>query len=319
MNIPYLFKYRPKTLNDFQFTSDIQSILSLFIDNNSLLLLLIGDSGTGKTSLIECLLSTYYVNCSNESKNNNILIINNLSDQGIVYFRQDVYTFCMSNSTIPNKKKTIVLDDIDKLNEQNQQIFHTCINKFSNKVNFILSTSSIQKTDEHILNKVFKLKLIKFDYNRLKNIMEDIIIKEHIIIDNEVKDYIIHLCNFSVRMLINYLEKFKLMNTTITMDICKSLITNISFNTFSLLTKLCIQDKNINEGIKLLYLLYNNGYSVSDILDNYFLYIKHECEMEEELKFKIISLICKFIIIVNELHEDEIELAFFANRLSIIV
>ena len=71
--------------------------------------------------------------------------------------------------------------------------------------------------------------------------------------------------------------------------------------------------------IKLLYLLYNNGYSVSDILDNYFLYIKHECEMEEELKFKIISLICKFIIIVNELHEDEIELAFFANRLSIIV
>ena len=117
MNIPYLFKYRPKTLNDFQFTSDIQSILSLFIDNNSLLLLLIGDSGTGKTSLIECLLSTYYVNCSNESKNNNILIINNLSDQGIVYFRQDVYTFCMSNSTIPNKKKTIVLDDIDKDSE----------------------------------------------------------------------------------------------------------------------------------------------------------------------------------------------------------
>ena len=82
---------------------------------------------------------------------------------------------------------------------------------------------------------------------------------------------------------------------------------------------MCIQDKNINEGIKLLYLLYNNGYSVSDILDNYFLYIKHECEMEEELKFKIISLICKFIIIVNELHEDEIELAFFANRLSMIV
>ncbi len=319
MNIPYLFKYRPKTLNDFQFTTEIQSILSLFIDNNSLLLLLIGDSGTGKTSLVECILSTYYMNCSNEHKNNNILIINNLSDQGIVYFRQDVYTFCMTNSTIPNKKKTIVLDDIDKLNEQNQQIFHTCINKFSNKVNFILATSSIQKTDQHILNKVFKLKLIKFDYYRLKHIMEHIIKKEHIIIDNEVKDYIIHLCNFSVRMLINYLEKFKLMNTTITMDICKSLITNISFNTFSSFTTLCIQDKNINEAIKLLYLLYNNGYSVSDILDNYFLYIKHESNMEEELKFKIISLICKFIIIVNELHEDEIELAFFANRLSMIV
>ena len=76
MNIPYLFKYRPKTLNDFQFTTEIQSILSLFIDNNSLLLLLIGDSGTGKTSLVECILSTYYMNCSNENKNNNILTKN---------------------------------------------------------------------------------------------------------------------------------------------------------------------------------------------------------------------------------------------------
>lgn len=316
MNVPYLFKYRPKKLNDFQFSNDIQSILSLFIDNNTLLLLVIGDSGTGKTSLIECILSTYYANCSNENKNNNILIINNLSDQGIVYFRQDVYTFCMTHSTIPNKKKTIVLDDIDKLNEQNQQIFHTCINKFSNKVNFILSTSTIQKTDQHILNKVFKLKLTQFDHNRLKSIMDHITLNEHIIIDKDVKDYIIEICNYSVRMLINYLEKFKLMNTTITMSICKSLITNISFNTFNLFSKLCIEDKNINEGIKLLYQLYNNGYSVSDILDNYFLYIKQDCEINEELKFKITSLICKYIIIVNELHEDEIELAFFANQLS---
>jgi DNA polymerase III, gamma/tau subunits len=195
-------------------------------------------------------------------------------------------------------------------------IFILCINKFSNKVNFILSTSSIQKTDQHILNKVFKLKLTQFDYNRLKSIMDHITLKEHIIIDKDVKDYIIEICNFSVRMLINYLEKFKLMNTTITMSICKSLITNISFNRFTLFSKLCIEDKNINEGIKLLYQLYNNGYSVSDILDNYFLYIKQNCEINEELKFKITSLICKYIIIVNELHEDEIELAFFANQLS---
>ena len=164
--------------------------------------------------------------------------------------------------------------------------------------------------------KVFKLKLTQFDHNRLKSIMDHITLNEHIIIDKDVKDYIIEICNYSVRMLINYLEKFKLMNTTITMSICKSLITNISFNTFNLFSKLCIEDKNINEGIKLLYQLYNNGYSVSDILDNYFLYIKQDCEINEELKFKITSLICKYIIIVNELHEDEIELAFFANQLS---
>ena len=148
--------------------------------------------------------------------------------------------------------------------------------------------------------------------------MYDITEKENIIIDTQVKKYIIELSNYSVRMLINYLEKFKLMNTTITMDVCKCLVTNISFNTFNEITKLCIEENNIQKAIKILNNLYNSGYSVSDILDNYFFYIKHGSNMEEDLKYKIISLICKYIIIVNELHEDEIELAFFANRLSMI-
>ena len=42
MNIPYLFKYKPKTLNDFHLSNDIQSIIQLFINNNYLLLLLVG-------------------------------------------------------------------------------------------------------------------------------------------------------------------------------------------------------------------------------------------------------------------------------------
>ena len=74
MNIPYLFKYKPKTLNDFHLSNDIQSIIQLFINNNYLLLLLVGESGTGKTALIECILDTYYANVNNDNKNNNTLI-----------------------------------------------------------------------------------------------------------------------------------------------------------------------------------------------------------------------------------------------------
>lgn len=319
MDIPYLFKYRPKKITDFQLNPDIECILQYFINSNSLLLLLIGESGTGKTSLIECIINTYFKDYSTDKKYENILYINSLSDQGIVYFRQEVYTFCQSNSTIPDRNKIIILDDIDKLNEQTQQIFHSCIDKFSSKVNFILSCTNTQKTNQHILNKIFKLKLDRFTYDRLTTIMDDITTKEQLFIDEDVKKYIIQLCNFSIRMLINYLEKFKLMNKPIDMKICKSLITNISFTTFKTFTKMCVYDKNIKDSIQLLYELYNHGYSVSDILDNYFIYIKYDVDIEEEVKFKIITLICKYIIIANEVHEDEIELVFFANRLSMIV
>ena len=220
---------------------------------------------------------------NNDNKNNNTLIINNLSEQGIVYFDKMFIHFV--RQILPFLIKKIVLDDLDKLNEQNQQIFYTCINKFSDKVNFLLSTSNI-KTDQHILNKVIKLKLINFDYERLKIIMDDITEKENIIIDTQVKKYIIELSNYSVRMLINYLEKFKLMNTTITMDVCKCLVTNISFNTFNEITKLCIEENNMQKAIKILNNLYNSGYSVSDILDNYFFILNMVPNMEEDLKYK---------------------------------
>tara|TARA_Y100000992_G_scaffold172953_1_gene116567 strand:+ start:4099 stop:5058 length:960 start_codon:yes stop_codon:yes gene_type:complete len=318
MDIPYLFKYRPKTISAFRLKPDIESILHYFITHNSLVLLLIGESGTGKTSLLECIIRNYFKDNTSEKKNENILYINSLSEQGIVYFRQEVYTFCQSKSTIQGKHKIIVLDDIDKLNEQSQQIFHSCIDKFSDKVNFILSCTNTLKTNQHILNKVFKIKLHAFSYATLTDIMDSITTKEGIIIEDDVKDYIIQLCNYSIRMLLNYLEKFKLMNKPIDMTTCKSLITNISFSTFKTFTDMCIYEKNIKDSISLLYELYDHGYSVSDILDNYFLYIKHDTEMTEELKFKIITLICKYIIIANELHEDEIELVFFANRLSMI-
>ena len=172
------------------------------------------------------------------------------------------------------------------INEQSQQIFHSCIDKFSDKVNFILSCTNTLKTNQHILNKVFKIKLHTFSYATLTDIMDSITTKEGIIIEDDVKDYIIQLCNYSIRMLLNYLEKFKLMNKPIDMTTCKSLITNISFSTFKTFTDMCIYEKNIKDSISLLYELYDHGYSVSDILDNYFLYIKHDTEMTEELKFK---------------------------------
>lgn len=316
MNTPFLFKYRPTNLSEFNFNKDINKILHYLITNNQIHLLIVGDSGTGKSTFIDCLLNTYYKDLSNKDKQEHILMINNLSEQGIVYYRTTVYHFIQSKSTLVNKKKTVILDDIDKTNDQTQQIFHSCIDKFSHKVNFILSCSNLQKINDNIQSKQMKIQLNHFDYNRIYDIMNTIILKENIQVEENVKPFIIQLSNYSIRMLINYLEKFKLYNKPIDIDTCKTLTTNISFTTFQELTHTCIYDKNINKGIHIIYGIYDNGYSVSDILDNYFIYIKSETSLTDEIKYKIINLICKYIIIFNELHEDEIELAFFINRLT---
>ena len=73
------------------------------------------------------------------------------------------------------------------------------------------------------------------------------------------------------------------------------------------------QDKNINEAVTLLYVLFDKGYSVMDILDNYFI-VKNTQLLTEEQKYKIINYISKYITVFHNIHEDEIELALFTNN-----
>ena len=76
-----------------------------------------------------------------------------------------------------------------------------------------------------------------------------------------------------------------------------------------------MKNKNLNDSIALLYSIYDKGYSVIDILDNFFLFIKITNILNEDEKYKLIPYICKYITIFHNIHEDEIELALFTNNL----
>ena len=52
-----------------------------------------------------------------------------------------------------------------------------------------------------------------------------------------------------------------------------------------------------------------------DIYDNYFLYVKTTDMFSETQKYEIIKLLCKYITIFHNIHEDEIELALFTNNI----
>ena len=156
MEQPFIYKYRPKTLEEFEINPKLIELLNTLIKSDLLNILLIGNQGSGKTTLINCIIKKYY---GEKFDNNNILIINSLKDQGITYYKTEVKTFCQTMSTIPNKKKIIILDDIDNVNEQGQQVFKNCIDKYSKNVNFIASCCNIQKVIESYQSKQIIIKI----------------------------------------------------------------------------------------------------------------------------------------------------------------
>jgi len=309
-----IFKYTPKIINDLEINDSIKILLETFIKMDNLNLLFIGDSGSGKTTLINVLINEYYKDIPENLKNNNILIINSLKEQGISYYRSEVKTFCQTTSRIPNKKKFLILDDIDIINEQSQQVFRNCIDKYSQNIHLLSSCINPQKVIESIQSRINIVKLNQFTDNQLENIFDKIKINEKITIDDESKKFIISISNNSIRILINYLEKFKLLKLPINLQLAHKVCTNILFINFDKFSSYC-KNNDINKAIKIIFEIYNQGFSVMDILDNYFIYIKLTNSIDEDLKFEIIKIICTYITIFHIVHEDEIELFLFTNNI----
>ena len=311
MNKSFLYKYQPNKFKDFETKKELIHILKSLIIMDNLNILLIGNAGSGKTTLIKAIIKEYYN--TDTIPENNVLYINNLTEQGIQYYRSEVKTFCQINSSLHNKKKFIILDDIDIINDQSQQVFRNCIDKYSHNVHFIASCVNPQKVIDSIQSRNIVLKIKTIKKSELREILKKILTFEKINIDNETIKFLLIMSNNSIRLLINYIEKFKILNCKITLNIAKKICTNISYFEFEKYTYSLLNDNNLEKAINIFTNIYKKGYSVGDILDSYFKFIKITKIINEKNKYNIIKLICKYITIFHTIHEDEIELILFTN------
>jgi len=309
MKQPFLKKYQPKFLKEFFMEPAYIQLIKALIKMNNLNILLIGNTGCGKTSLLDAIIREYY----NTPKIDpfNILYINNLQEQGISYYRNEVKTFCQTTSSVSGKKKIIILDDIDFINDQSQQVFRNCIDKYSHNVHFIASCSNTQKVIESIQSRCTLIKMNAVGPDILKKLIYKIKIEESIDITPEAERFILNICNNSIRLVINYMEKFKLLDCSITLKKTKDICTNISYFDFEKYTKYWYHERDFKKAREIIFSIYNKGYSVMDILDSYFQFVKFTDLLDEQDKYKTIKFIMKYIAYFHTLHENPIELTFF--------
>ena len=345
MDLPFIYKYQPTQLTDFELEPELRQLLQTLIRMDSLNILFIGNSGSGKTALINALLQEYYPGITDLREN--VLAINSLHEQGIAYHRTEVKTFCQTASRILGKKKIILLDDLDLINEQSQQVFRNCIDKYSHNVHFLASCSNTQKVIDSMQSRLTLLNVNLVPRASLQRIMDRICLAEQITITPAAQEFVLAVSANSVRTVINYLEKFKLLRSTVDLPLATAACTNISFQEFNEYTTLCqtaghvqsqvpgqtagqvqsqVQSQapgqvpgqapgQLAAAIARLYQIFDRGYSVMDILDTYFLFVKTTPLLSEDAKYAVIPLICKYIAIFHNIHEDKIELALFTNQL----
>jgi DNA polymerase III delta prime subunit len=225
----------------------------------------------------------------------------------------DMKTFCQSHSSIFGKKKMVVVDDIDTVNEQSQQVFRNYIDKYKHNIHFISVCTNVQKVIESIQSRVHMIQLPSPSEEEVRSIMEHIIMKEGLLVDKEARDYLWKISGGSLRVLINYLEKIYIYGAEVDISLCKQICSTISIQKFeNYITSL--STGKLDAAIKELYSMHDQGYSVIDILDYFYAFMKTS-HLPEETQYKIVPILCKYITIFHKIHEDVIELAFFTNQL----
>jgi DNA polymerase III delta prime subunit len=191
----FLNKYKPLYFSDFEDNNDLINVLQTLIEINNLNILFIGNIGCGKTTYINTLIREYYNGYEYKKYKDNILEINNLKEQGINFYRNDVKIFNQTSSVIQNKKKIVMLDDIDNINEQSQQVFRNYIDKYNHNVNFIASCSNSQKVIDSLQSRFIIIKIKPLKKENLRLLLNKIKLKENISISNNAEEYIINLSN----------------------------------------------------------------------------------------------------------------------------
>ena len=315
----FINKYKPYFLKDFYFSNELHELISDFLELDRLSVLFIGNTSSGKTTLLNTIIREYYQLGKDSSfPENNILYINNLKDQGIQFFRNEMKTFCQSHSSIYGKKKMVIIDDLDNINEQSQQVFRNYIDKYKQNVHFVTVCTNLQKVIESLQSRLHMIKIEVPSKTQMQSIMETIIDNEGINIDNTSKEYVLQLSGTSIRMLINYLEKMFVYNNPITMENCDKICCTMPSHYFEDYIQF-LKGNEIKNACDVFFVLHDQGYSVIDILDAFFVFVKITPILTEKMKYKLIPQLCKYITVFHNIHEHPIEIALFTKNIQSII
>ena len=114
----FISKYKPYNIDDFSPTNNkMITVVKTLHQIDDLNILFIGDSSSGKTTLLYAIIRDYYgLSATDSIPENNIMFINNLKEQGINFYRNEMKSFCQSHSNMFGKKKIVAIYQIVNIN-----------------------------------------------------------------------------------------------------------------------------------------------------------------------------------------------------------
>ncbi|EUB61011.1 Replication factor C subunit 4 [Echinococcus granulosus] len=211
--IPWVEKYRPKTVNDVAQQAEVVSVLRKCLEGADLPnLLFYGPPGTGKTSLILALARQLF----GPLYSDRVLELNASDERGIGVIREKVKNFSKlavssnaegaSGSVSPPPYKLVVLDEADSMTAPAQAALRRLMETDVKNTRFCLTCNYVTRIIGPITSRCAKFRFKPLDSEVARSRLRYIADAENIAISDATLDHLLVLCEGDLRQGITFLQ-----------------------------------------------------------------------------------------------------------------
>lgn len=213
-NLPWVEKYRPKSLEDLISHKDIVNTIQRFIKEDKLPhLLFYGPPGTGKTSTILAVARQLY---SPNEFNSMVLELNASDDRGIGVVRNQILGFSSTRTIFKSKFKLVILDEADAMTNDAQNALRRIMEKYTENTRFCLICNYLTGIIPAIQSRCTRFRFGPLEMEQMASRLKHVIHEEGVNITDDGMKAIVRLGKGDMRRSINVLQSthvgFKLVN-----------------------------------------------------------------------------------------------------------
>ncbi|KAG5450149.1 Replication factor C (RF-C) subunit [Clonorchis sinensis] len=204
MDLPWIEKYRPQSLDELISHSDISKTISRFLEQNRLPhLLFYGPPGTGKTSTILATAKTLY---APRELNSMVLELNASDARGINVVREQVLSFASTKTLFAGKFKLVILDEADSMTKDAQNALRRIVEKFTENTRFCLICNYLSKIIPAIQSRCTKFRFAPVSFQQMQPRLKEIATTEKVVLTDDGMKAIYRFTSGDMRKAINLMQ-----------------------------------------------------------------------------------------------------------------
>nr|CAD2197084.1 unnamed protein product [Meloidogyne enterolobii] len=263
MNIPWIEKYRPKTLDDVVGNPEIIRRLKEFSKTGNIPNLIIsGPPGCGKTTSIWALARDML----GDKVKDACLELNASDERGIDVVRERIKRFASTKVTLPdNIQKIVILDEADSMTEGAQQALRRIMEIFSSTTRFAFACNQSDKIIEPLQSRCAIVRFTKLSDEQLLERIHYICKQENVKFVEQGIQAIIHTSQGDMRQALNNLQCTATSYGKITKEFVYKVCDEPNPSSIKEIFQHCV-DGETKEAFDIIEDIYNSGYSIEDLV-----------------------------------------------------